>query len=187
VRYLLSLIPDETSNHRIRKVIAQVGSLFDSYGISVKLIKPEKLFVPVLELGSKLPPWRKYFLLKKLNKEIILKFTLKIDRLKLGSANRNRELVSLSLGEGSEELRQIVYKLARVLKIKRSNRYEPNIILGRVTKELTNEEYRNLCTAVSQLNQEILNELNKIEWIVAKINLIEVWPECVISVGEVAV
>jgi len=185
LRYLLSIIPDETANYRIRKVIAQVGSLFDGYSVAVKLVKPEKLYVPVLELGSTLNSFQKYFLLKKLQKEVILKFSLNVDKIRLGSANRNHELISLSLGEGSEELRKIVYKLAKALKIKRSNRFTPNITLGRVTKELTNEEYKNLSTAVSQLNDKIADELNRIEWVVEKLDIIEVWPECVISIGEV--
>lgn len=52
--YYLAILPDEKSNHAIRKIIAHVGSLFDSYEIPVKLIKPEKIFLPVLYLGEKL-------------------------------------------------------------------------------------------------------------------------------------
>jgi len=186
MRYLLSIIPDDVSNHRIRKIIAQVGLLFDGYGIPIKLVKPEKLHIQVLELGDKLYSLKKYLLLKKINKESILRFSLNINKVKLGSANRNRELVSLSLDEGSEELRKIVYKLATALKIKRSNRFRPNITLGRATKELSNEEYRNLITAVAQLNHEIVDELNRIEWVVDKLYIVEVWPERIISIGEVA-
>lgn len=172
--YYLAILPDEKANHSIRKLIAQVGSLLDSYEIPVKLVKPEKIFLPVLYLGEKLGPLRKYRYSKAIEKHGVLPFRIEAQKVRLGIGQRSRQHIMLGFDVGSVELRNIVYSLSPKLRIKRERKFIPHITLGRISKELITEEYKNINSALDQMNEEAVDVLRRVQWNCGELEIIEV-------------
>lgn len=155
--YFIAVFPDQKASSGIKQVLAQVGQLFDNHNIPINLVHPDTFHVTVFILGKKFSWIDQQLLSKKLKKCALPRFTLRLDKVRLGISRNNRELLFLTVEEGAEDLRNLVYELSPKLKLKRDYKFVPHLSLGRVSKDLTDEEFRNLNDSIQMLNQSLRN------------------------------
>ncbi len=150
--YFLGFFPDQQSNFAIRKVVAAVGKVFDGQEIKVRWSIPEHFHVSVMFLGNNLNPLQKVLFNLKFRKLILPKFEIGFDRCELGISRGYKELIYLTVKVGGEQLRDLVYTLREKLKIEDQGNYIPHLTLGRVSKDLSSEEFKNLSTDLRNVN-----------------------------------
>lgn len=153
--YLLGFIPDKETNYKVGKSLGNLGRVFDGQEISVRWNKPEQYYINILYLGDKLSPLKKLVINSKLKKFNLKRFDIKFDKAVLGSSRQYKELVYLTISEGGDELRELVFSLRELLKEHDRGTYIPHLTLGRVNKDLTNQEHLNLSQDVRRENKKL--------------------------------
>lgn len=170
-KYFLGFFPDQQNNHKIRRIIGEVGRVFDGQEINVRWTNPENFHVSLLYLGSNLNILQKFFLFRKLSNLIIPKFKIQLNECELGISRSYKGLVYLNLKEGGEELRNLVFSLRTILSNNDVSNYIPHITLGRVSKDLTNEEFRNLASDIKNVNSQL--NIEEISFTSENLSLVE--------------
>lgn len=158
MNYFLGIFPNDKARYRLSKLIPEVGRVVDSHGIPFSSVKPENLHVTVLYLGGKMPFFRKLAMDVKLKRFSFEPFVISIDAIKLGSRRTAKETVFGSIGAGAEILREIVYQLDETLGFERLQTFTPHMTLGRIAKDLSEEESRNLNYNLSDVNRSYLSD-----------------------------
>jgi 2'-5' RNA ligase len=154
-KYFLGFFPDQKNNHKIRKIVGEVGRVFDGQDIDIRWANPDNFHVTLMYLGTNLNFLQKYFKFKKINNLIIPKFNIQLNECELGVSRSYKGLVYLNLKEGGEELRNLVFSLRSFLSNNDVSNYIPHITLGRVSKDLTSEEFRNLASDIKNVNSQL--------------------------------
>ena len=183
--FYLAIIPEKSSADKIKRLLAYVGSLFDGYQVEVKLVKPEKFYLPLFYLGESLNPIKRFFIARKIRSLHFPLQTVGADIIKAGLSKRFKEHVALTFSEGADELRELVLKLSSSLSIQREGTFIPHLTLARVVNELSAEEYANINSALRVLNSEIDGTIKSIRWGVKTIDIIEVQDESVRVLNEI--
>jgi len=135
-----------------------IRPIFESQGINVNWVKEENFHVSIIFVGHDIGIVKKQLVKVSLNKLAFTPFKISIEKIKLGISSKYRELVYLSIDRGADELREELLRVVKTASVKREQAFIPHITLGRVSKELTNEEYRNLSSQI-----DIFNKKNKID------------------------
>ena len=153
--YFLGFIPDKEASYQIKRVVAHISTLFDDFDIPVRWVKPNTFHLTLLYLGDKLFFPNKILLKKKLSKIPIKKFKVSFNTVKVGISRNYQELVYLDLSQGGEELREYYSQVRRVLGEKDSSLFVPHLTIGRISKDLSKEEYRNVSSDVSRVSKKL--------------------------------
>jgi len=135
-----------------------IRPIFESQGINVNWVKEENFHVSIIFVGHDIGIVKKQLVKVSLNKLAFTPFKISIEKIKLGISSKYRELVYLSIDRGADELREELLRVVKTASVKREQAFIPHITLGSVSKELTNEEYRNLSSQI-----DIFNKKNKID------------------------
>lgn len=162
--YFLGVFPDQNANFRIRKVNAELARVFDSQGIPIMLVQPEQFHITVIWLGQDLSWIQKKLVNFKLRRWSSQPFEITLDRARLGFSKSYRELLYLDVDRGSDRLRDMVPKLMKLLRIKRDKSFIPHITLGRVGKDLSDEEYKNLTNEIYRISKLLLDDPIRFEF-----------------------
>lgn len=171
--YFIGIFPDENTKRRISMVARDFGGIFESQGIHVRWALPENFHISILFLGKDLNFVSKFIKKRSFQKYVnqkFLPFPITLGDVKLGISNRYRELIFLSIENGADELRNSVLDLSAFMKTKRDQIFIPHMTLGRVSKDLSDEEYRNLISEIARFNSE---KNVSIEFTASKIEFIE--------------
>lgn len=155
MNYFLGFFPDEKTNYKIRKVVGELGRVFDGQQIKVRWVMPEKFHVTALFLGNDLNFISKFLIGFRLRAVKIPRFEIRFDKAQIGVSRRDRSAVCLSISDGGDELREMVFSLRNILGIQDSRIFIPHLTLGRVNKDLTNEEFRNLTQDLRKANKSL--------------------------------
>ena len=135
--YFFGIFPDEQSKNQIARIIGSLSLVFKSQGTSINWAKPEQYHISLLFIGKNISFVNKALINLALKKFESRTFKVKFGKAKLGISNKYRELVNLSVEEGGEDMRNMVFDLSTKLHIKRDQAFLPNLTLGRVTKDLS--------------------------------------------------
>lgn len=142
--YFLGFFLDNTSNHKVRKVVGEVGRVFDGQEIKVRWNKPDNYHISVLYIGSNINPINLLLIQSNLRKIRIPRFKISFDKCDIGIVRNYKGLVYLTVKDGGEHLRDLVFTLRNTFNLRDTAVYIPHLSLGRVSKDLTNEEQRNI-------------------------------------------
>lgn len=153
--YFLGFFPDEKANYKIRKVVGEIGRVFKDFSIPVRWVSPDTFHITLYYLGDSMFPLRKILLRRSLSKLNFKPFTVTFDRVKLGISKHHRGLVYLDLKEGGEQLRTMLLELRKVVRVKDMSSFVPHLTIGRVNKDLSDEEYRNLVKDISNVSKTL--------------------------------
>ena len=144
MNFFLGFFPDEKARYKIGKVIGSIGPIFDGLEIPVRWSKPETYHMTVLQIGSKLPIHKKLLLNFRLKNISFKPFKVRFNTVRLGISRKYKELIYLDIKEGGEEMRDLLLNLRTILGISDTGNFLPHLTLGRVSKDLTRQEYGNL-------------------------------------------
>lgn len=151
MNYFLGFFVDEKSNYKVRKVVGEVGRVFDDFGIPVRWVKPETYHITLFYLGENLNPIRRFLLSRRLKKVSFKPFGIRLNTVKLGISRNYKELVYLDLLEGGDILRNLYLDIHKIVGTNDSSKFVPHLTIGRVSKDLTEEEQRNISKDLSNI------------------------------------
>lgn len=169
--FFLGIFPDENCKKPLEKVVKEVGMVFEGFEIPVRWSNPQNYHMTVIHLGENLSFFKKFLLKRKLKKLPLKKFKIKFNTVKLGISRKYKELIYLDLLEGGDEMRKLFLKLRAFLNIKYDRNFIPHFTLGRVSKELTDQEYSNICRDLSVVAKKL--KISDIEFYVTEIKLVK--------------
>lgn len=148
----------------------EVARIFQGQEIPVRWIDPKNYNIS-LHRYQKLSFLHKVFLRMKLkNLSTTTTTAISLHRIKMGDSKRMRGLIYFSIDEGGEYLRNLKSELGKDLKIKETSVFVPNIVIGRVSKDLTKQEYSNILKDFESLQESI----NGVQFPIKTIELIEI-------------
>lgn len=169
--YFLGFVPNEESIRRIKGALSEVTPLFDDLGIPVRWVKPNTFHITLYYLGEYLNPISQYLLKRKLSKMSFKKIHVSLSSIKVGISRNYKELVYIDIKEGGEELRELLLNVRKNIGDSDSSMFVPHLTIGRISKDLSKEEYRNVAKDVSRVSEKL--ELSDIVFTLDSIYLIE--------------
>jgi 2'-5' RNA ligase len=169
--FFLGIFPDKTTEEQIKKVVLEVENVFDGFGIPVRWSEPDTYHMTLIYLGENLPSYKRIFFKYKLKKFSLKRFKLKFNKVKLGISRKYKELIYMDLLEGGEEMRKLYLELRNLLNLQEDSNFIPHLTLGRVSKELTDQEYANICRDLSVVTGKL--DINKIQFFVNELKLVK--------------
>lgn len=153
--FFIGIFPDNDTVKDIKKVVGQIGEVFDGFEIPVRWSKPEKYHMTLIHLGYKMPFYRKILFKQKLKTFTLKRFQIKFNTVKLGISRKYKELIYLDLLEGGDDMRNLFLQLRNTLHLQDDNNFLPHLTLGRVSKELTDQEYSNISRDLSVVTKKM--------------------------------
>jgi|GEM_PF-610204 2'-5' RNA ligase len=171
MNFFLGIFPDKETANQINKVVSEVEKVFDGFDIPVRWSKPDKYHMTLIYLGEKLPFYKRLFFKYKLKNFSIKRFKLRFNKVKLGISRKYKELIYMDLIEGGEEMRKLYLELRNLLNLQDEGNFIPHLTLGRVSKELTEQEYANLCRDLSVVTKKL--DVDKIQFFVNELKLVK--------------
>ncbi|MHC1716441.1 MAG: 2'-5' RNA ligase family protein [Candidatus Dojkabacteria bacterium] len=171
MNFFLGFFPDENAKQSIRKAVREIGESFDGFDIPVRWIDPEMYQMTVLNLGTNMPFYKLIYYKYKLKPFYLKRFKVRFNTVKLGISRKYKELIYLDLLEGGDEMRKIFLELRNIFNLKMENNFVPHLTLGRVSKDLTNQEYSNLCKDLSRVSKKI--NVNDIEFYISNLQMVK--------------
>ena len=169
--FFLGIFPDKESSNKIQDVASGIEDVFSGFEIPVRWMKPENYHITLLHFGEHLPIYKKIFFKKRLNKFNLKKFKVRFNTVKLGISRRYKELIYLDLLEGGDEMRKLFLELEKTLKTNNEGNFTPHLTLGRVSKDLTQQEYGNICRDLQVVSKDL--KIEKIEFLVNELKLVK--------------
>lgn len=171
MNFFLGIFPDKETAGQINKVVSEVEKVFEGFDIPVRWSKPDKYHMTLIYLDEKLPFYKRLFFKYKLKNFSIKRFKLRFNKVKLGISRKYKELIYMDLIEGGEEMRKLYLELRNLLNLQDEGNFIPHLTLGRVSKELTEQEYANLCRDLSVVTKKL--DVDKIRFFVNELKLVK--------------
>jgi 2'-5' RNA ligase len=169
--YFLGFVPDLESKSKIRRVLAEASTVFDDFDIPVRWVKPNTLHITLYYLGERVCILKEIFLKRKISKIRFKKIKVSFNCIKVGISRNYKELVYLDLKEGGEELRELLLQVRGIGGKQYTSMFVPHLTIGRISKDLTKGEHRNISNDVSRLSKEL--KLSDIQFTIDSMYLIE--------------
>lgn len=166
-----SFFPNQDTNFKIRKVVGEVSKVFDDFDIPVRWSKPNTYHMTLLYLGNDVNPIKRILFRFKLKSIIFKPFKVKFGTVKLGISRKYKELVYLDIKEGGDSMRRILLDLRRRLNIKDEGNFIPHLTLGRISKDISDQEYTNICKDLSVITKGL--DIKNMEFYIDNIYLIK--------------
>jgi 2'-5' RNA ligase len=129
--------------------------MFDSHGIPVNWLSSEKFHITLVYLGSKLPLIKRILYKALIKKCSYGKFKITFDSIRVGISKQNKSVIYLNVSEGGDFLRDVLSDFTKKLKIQRISSFVPHLTIGRITKDLSDQEYKNLNQEIQIINREL--------------------------------
>lgn len=169
--YFLGFVPDKQSNLKIRKVVSEIGMIFDDFGIPVRWVKPNSFHITLYYLGERYSFLNRFLLKKKISKISFKKINISFSSVKVGISRNYKELVYLDMKDGGEQLRELLLEVRKSLGGKDVSMFVPHLTIGRISKDLSQEEYRNVAKDVARVSKKL--NLSDIQFTIDTIYLIQ--------------
>ena len=170
MNYFLGFFPDEKTNYKIRKVVGEVGRIFKDFDIPVRWVKPETFHITLYNLGERHSIFHTLFVKHRFKKISFKPFDISLGKVKLGISRKYRELIYIDINEGGEQLRELLHQVRSTLRGSDSSTFVPHLTIGRVSKDLSEEEYRNLIKDIQNISKTL--NIEEITFTVSEIFLI---------------
>jgi 2'-5' RNA ligase len=143
--YFLAIFPPDECAAEIFKSRQKIEGPFDSLDIPVRWTLENHLHISILFFGNDLNFLQLFMIKRKIAKFHIEKpFEVSFSSPKIGISNRYHELIYLPVEQGAEELRELLLSISNQLHFTRDHSFIPHLTLGRVSKDLSDQEFRNI-------------------------------------------
>lgn len=169
--YFLGFVPNRESNEKIRVVLRDISTVFDDFGIPVRWVKPNTFHISLYYLGESLNFINQIFLKKRISKIRFKEIKISLGCIKVGMSRKYKELVYIDIEEGGEELRELLLEVRKYIGGKDTSMFVPHLTIGRISKDLSKEEYRNLSKDVLRVSRKL--KLNDIRFTIDSMYLIQ--------------
>jgi len=173
MNHFLGFFIDDKSREKIIDGMDDISEIFSDMGIQVRWIKPSDYHIKLQNLPDDVGPLKKLYISKKIDEIFNKPITVSLGDIKLG-ANRNmRSLLYMEIEQGGDTLRDLKYKMANTLKIKDNGYFHPHVAIGRINKDLSNQEISNIVKDIRNVSdtkgtKEIKFDINQIDLVRVK-------------------
>ncbi len=171
MNFFLGFLLDDSTRSSVQKVVREIGTSFDQFGIPVRWVKPDRYHMSLLFLSNRMPFFMLWYYKFKLKPFFLKRFKIRFNTVKLGISRKYKELIYLDLEEGGEEMRKIFLELRNIFNLKTDSNFIPHLTLGRISKDLTKQEYSNVCKDISRVSKSL--GIKEIEFYVSDIKLVK--------------
>jgi 2'-5' RNA ligase len=172
MNYFVGFFLDDKSRKKIVGKVTDVSKIFSDMGIQVRWIKPSNYHIKIQNLFSNLGFIRKLYLNHKMKGFFKSSIHTSVGKVKIGGERNLKGLIYLEIDTGGDSLRDLRYKMAKNLKIKDNVQFIPHIALGRINKDLTNQEYSNILKDLENISDKLSRD--KIDFNINRVSLIKV-------------
>lgn len=169
--FFLGSCPDKECIPQIKKVVGEIGHIFNDLNIPVRWADPQSYHIHILSLGKTMPFFRYHWIMYKLKSFTFKPFKVVFGTVKLGTNKRYKELVYLDLKEGGDSMRELLLSIRKTLGIKDEASFIPHLVLGRVSKDLSNQEALNISKDIYRVAKKL--NIDKIEYYLNGITLMK--------------
>ena len=169
--FFLGIFPDKDSIKKIQNVSNGVEEVFSGFDIPVRWSISHNYHITLIHLGEHLPFYKRLILKYKLKKFKLEEFVIKFNTVKLGISRKYKELIYLDLLEGGDEMKKLFLEIRELLNIQKEGNFLPHLTLGRVSKELTDQEYSNICKDLSVVTKKL--GIKEVKFFVSDIKLVK--------------
>ncbi len=169
--YTLAILPDQDIQYKVRSWLGELGDIFELQDVPVTYTDRSSYHITLIYLGKKYSFSKRKLLQLKFRGYSYRHFDISLDRVRLGIARRRRDLLFLPVIDGASDLRNMVYVLNERLNVARDQMFIPHMTLGRVRKDLTDEEFGNLTQSISDLNSS--KKISEIRFPVKNFSLVQ--------------
>lgn len=170
MEYFLGFCPDQEANHKIKKSIVEISKVFDGLDIPVRWIDPNSCFVEILPLGVDISFLRLLLIKYRLKNYYSQSFKVILNTVRLGISRKYKELIYFDVKEGGDSMRDMVLNLRKLLSLKDQGNFIPHIVLGRVNKDLSDQEYTNISKDLYHVGKNL--NINDIQFYCTGLKLI---------------
>ncbi|HHX99230.1 TPA: hypothetical protein GX533_00905 [Candidatus Dojkabacteria bacterium] len=167
----VGFFPDDEIKTKIATVVVGVKDVFKDLGINVRWSEAGKYHVTLLFLSADTSPIKLLYYKFLLKKFSFKKFKIRFNSIKLGLSRKFRQLIYLDLLEGGEEMRGLYLTLKKLLKSKQDINFIPHLTLGRVNKDVSQQEYLNIVKDLNVLTKKL--KVSDISFSVDSIDLVK--------------
>jgi 2'-5' RNA ligase len=129
--------------------------VFDDLDVPVRWSKPNTYHITLYYLGENLFILKKLYLYFILRNIRIKKFNVRFNTVKLGISKRYKGLIYLDVSDGGDQLRELFLKVRSVIGGKDYSNFLTHLTIGRVNKDLSDEEYRNLVRDINTISKKL--------------------------------
>lgn len=179
--FFLGFCPDKEANVKIRKISSELERVFDDLDISVRWSNPDNYHMVMIPINVRFPfveiPLLKYKLLR----YCFSSFRVVFNTSRLGISRKYKELIYLDVKEGGEEMRKMYLELRRFLGKNEDTNFIPHLVLGRVSKDLSDQEYMNISRDLSRVAKGL--DISDIHFDVNALKIMKSTPEGLEIVG----
>lgn len=155
MNFFLGIFPDEETKKKITEISKEIKDIFEQYEISVRWSKPKNFHVTLEYIGTNIFFLKKFFLFKTLSKVNFRQFKITFKSVKLGISRRYKELIYLDLMYGGDEMRNMIFQIRGNKAYENTSSFVPHLTLGRVNKDLTEQEYLNLSKDLRKISSKL--------------------------------
>lgn len=170
--YFIGIFPDQKTVETLTDISARAAEIFSTQGIPIRWMQPDKYNISILFAGKSLNFFKKKFISYRLGKYEFKPFEISMGHIKLGISKKYRELVFFTVEDGADQMRDMVLDLSGKLKVQRESAFIPHITLGRVNKDLSDMEFKNLTDDITRLNK-LMMKMPAIKFAVKKLYFVE--------------
>ncbi|HEQ65388.1 MAG TPA: hypothetical protein ENN64_00980 [bacterium] len=170
--YFIGVFLDKNTSEKIDGVLLELRRIFQYQNIPVRWVNKEKFHVTISYLGRDINFMKKLSFGKKFIKTDFKEFEVELGSVTLGINKLYRELLHFKILNGGEELRKLSEKYNRIYNIKNVKPISPHFTIGRVQKDIVDEEFRNLTEDISVFNNNYTDNV-ELKFGVKKIAFIE--------------
>lgn len=163
MKYYLSILLDQKTNYSIRKLVGDVGRVFNDQELDMRWINPELFKLDLIYLGESLNIFQRLLLNFKIRRFSYLPFSITLGIAKIGKKREYKGLVYLTIDKGGDTLREMFYKLSQYITNSYNAFFIPHISLGRINQDLTVEEISNIELGLKLFNNEYQSKTEEID------------------------
>lgn len=153
--FFVGFYPNKEVCKQIKEVSNGIKSTFDGLNLDVRWSKREDYYISIVYLGENPPFWKMLYFKHKMANFSFKKFDIQFGAIKVGSSKRNKGLIFLEVLEGGDDIRELCLALRKSLRLKQDINLIPKITLGRLNKEMSQQEYSNLVKGISTISKSL--------------------------------
>jgi 2'-5' RNA ligase len=153
--YFLGFVIDREPKKKIKDVVRSIKGTFDDLGIPVRWSKPSTYHITLFYLGENYSILNRAILKKRLSQIDLREIGIQFGSVRVGISRNYKELIYLDVKEGGEQLRDLLLEVRKQLVQKDVSMFVPHLTLGRISKDLSSQEYRNVVRDISNMSRKI--------------------------------
>lgn len=154
--YHLGFLIKSDVNYKLRKIVGEIGRVFDGQNIPVTWFNPETFTVEVMNFGYSFHFLKRFLLEQKLSKVVANRIEVNFNKCEVGIFRKYKGLIYISLESKENRLRDFVFTIRGRLKIDDFSNYIPRISVGRVNKDITTQEYTNIKSDLNNISSSMV-------------------------------